>query len=111
MKVELNTEELKLLLEPAQKAQESVVVLEKEVTRLNAEVDRLRSANPTAGAFIQDHNRDAVLNALANVCTALSNGNKITAIKITRELTGLGLKEAKDVVEGTYNGPGVRRMG
>jgi hypothetical protein len=31
--------------------------------------------------------------------TALSRGNLIEAIKITRQATGLGLKEAKDVVE------------
>ena len=30
---------------------------------------------------------------------ALKNGNMIEAIKITREKTGLGLKEAKDAVE------------
>lgn len=30
---------------------------------------------------------------------ALGRGNKIEAIKITREKNGLGLKEAKDVVE------------
>ncbi|MEO0914527.1 MAG: ribosomal protein L7/L12 [Pseudomonadota bacterium] len=29
----------------------------------------------------------------------LSKGNKITAIKLVREATGLGLKEAKDGVE------------
>jgi hypothetical protein len=30
----------------------------------------------------------------------LQTGNKIAAIKLTREATGLGLKEAKDLVEG-----------
>jgi hypothetical protein len=30
---------------------------------------------------------------------ALQQGNKIEAIKLTREVTGLGLKEAKDAVE------------
>lgn len=29
-------------------------------------------------------------------------GNKIEAIKIIREVYGVGLKEAKDIVEGTY---------
>lgn len=29
-----------------------------------------------------------------------ARGNKINAIKIVREVTGLGLKEAKDIVEG-----------
>jgi len=31
--------------------------------------------------------------------TAMENGNKIDAIKIVREETGLGLKEAKELVE------------
>lgn len=34
-----------------------------------------------------------------SVTTALQQGNKIEAIRILRELTGLGLKEAKDAVE------------
>ncbi len=35
----------------------------------------------------------------ASVQAALSTGNKIEAIKLLREQTGLGLKEAKDAVE------------
>jgi ribosomal protein L7/L12 len=37
--------------------------------------------------------------ALAEVAALLAQGNKIAAIKHLRELTGLGLKEAKDYVE------------
>ncbi|MBT9503232.1 MAG: ribosomal protein L7/L12 [Burkholderiaceae bacterium] len=33
------------------------------------------------------------------VLAALQRGNKIEAIKLMRQLTGLGLKEAKDAVE------------
>ena len=33
--------------------------------------------------------------------------NKITVIKVVRELTGLGLKEAKDLVEGSAQAPAV----
>jgi ribosomal protein L7/L12 len=36
---------------------------------------------------------------LAEIVTLLTRGNKIEAIKRVRELTGLGLKEAKDYVE------------
>lgn len=36
----------------------------------------------------------------ASVLAALQSGNKIEAIKLLREQTGLGLKEAKDAVEG-----------
>jgi len=34
-----------------------------------------------------------------DVLAALQRGNKIEAIKLMRQLTGLGLKEAKDAVE------------
>jgi hypothetical protein len=36
---------------------------------------------------------------LAELRTALFRGEKIRAIKICREATGLGLKEAKDMIE------------
>jgi large subunit ribosomal protein L7/L12 len=35
-----------------------------------------------------------------NVILADAGANKINAIKVVREITGLGLKEAKDLVEG-----------
>jgi len=35
----------------------------------------------------------------AEVVAAIQRGNKIEAIKLLRELTGLGLKEAKDAVD------------
>ena len=35
-----------------------------------------------------------------NVILADAGANKINAIKVVREVTGLGLKEAKDLVEG-----------
>jgi len=37
--------------------------------------------------------------ALAEVSALLARGNKIAAIKRYRELTGVGLKEAKDYVD------------
>lgn len=36
---------------------------------------------------------------------AMASGNKIEAIKLVREATGLGLKEAKDAVEAAASGP------
>ena len=42
---------------------------------------------------------DAVVLADPAVRAALAGGNKIEAIKLVRERTGLGLKEAKDLVE------------
>jgi ribosomal protein L7/L12 len=38
------------------------------------------------------------------VLSAMARGDKIEAIKLTREATGLGLKEAKDAVEAAATG-------
>ena len=38
----------------------------------------------------------------ANVLDALQAGNKIEAIRLLREATGLGLKEAKDWVDASH---------
>jgi hypothetical protein len=50
-----------------------------------------------------------------NVLAALQRGNVIEAIKLLREATGLGLKEAKDAVESFQSGeqgaPGQRSPG
>lgn len=105
MKIELSSAELQVLMAPGERAQTEVVRLNSEVAKLNTQL-AMMSAGPSGTA---EDNRYPVINALTHVCTALVNGNKITAIKITRELTGLGLKEAKDVVEGNYTGPGVRK--
>jgi hypothetical protein len=36
---------------------------------------------------------------VAAISTAIFSGNKITAIKLYREASGLGLKESKDAIE------------
>lgn len=41
----------------------------------------------------------AVMDQMESARAALRDGRKIEAIKIVRETTGLGLKEAKDLVE------------
>ncbi len=50
------------------------------------------AAAPAAGAAAEEKTDFTVF--LAN-----AGGNKINVIKVVRELTGLGLKEAKDLVE------------
>lgn len=42
------------------------------------------------------------LRKLSDAFQAANSGQKIQAIKIVREMTGCGLKEAKDVVEGNF---------
>jgi ribosomal protein L7/L12 len=44
----------------------------------------------------------ALLRKLSPIFHSAVNGQKIQAIKDLRTLTGCGLKEAKDVVEGNY---------
>jgi Ribosomal protein L7/L12 C-terminal domain len=46
-------------------------------------------------------------NLPSDVLRALARGDKIGAIKLVRELTGYGLREAKDIAEGrrSYQGP------
>lgn len=60
--------------------------LSTEVTQLKHEVERERKGLP-------------MQTALSKVLEPLLNGQKIPAIKAVRELTGLGLKESKDLVE------------
>jgi len=43
--------------------------------------------------------QDETLLAIPEIRTALAQGNKIEAIKLVRQHSGLGLKEAKDLVE------------
>ncbi len=53
------------------------------------------AAAPAAGAAAAAVEKDEF-----NVVLANSGANKINVIKVVRELTGLGLKEAKDLVDG-----------
>ncbi len=78
--------------------------LKDRVTKLEAAVASLQ-AQVAAGAG----GRGAVASALpadgawlAEVRALKESGNVIGAIKLYRENTGLGLKEAKDAVEGLY---------
>jgi large subunit ribosomal protein L7/L12 len=52
------------------------------------------AAAPAAGAAAAEEKTEF------NVVLASSGANKINVIKVVRELTGLGLKEAKDLVDG-----------
>ena len=50
------------------------------------------AAGPAAAAAEEKTGFDVILKA--------AGGNKISVIKVVREVTGLGLKEAKDLVDG-----------
>jgi len=98
MKIEMSADEFACLMGPHAE-------LQKEVLRLTAEVARLESSQGQA----RSEGTVNLINVLTNVCSQLANGNKINAIKLVREYTSCGLREAKDIVEGTYSGPGIVR--
>ena len=52
-------------------------------------------AGPAAGAAPAEEEKTEFTPVLAEI-----GGNKIAVIKVVRELTGLGLKEAKELVDG-----------
>jgi ribosomal protein L7/L12 len=97
MKIDINIQELQALLASHEKAQESVITLEKEVTRLDA---KLALAETKASDYSSN---GLVVKVLTEVCASMANQQKINAIKLVRQYTGLGLKEAKDIVEGNFN--------
>ncbi|MFA4891237.1 MAG: 50S ribosomal protein L7/L12 [Candidatus Gracilibacteria bacterium] len=53
-----------------------------------------------AGAAAGGDAEEAVGSGKKNVVLASAGGNKIAVIKVVKEMTGLGLKEAKDLVDG-----------
>lgn len=66
-------------------------------SRINELEDRLKFIYRRLNIEYADPNSDPVLSA--QIQDALRRGNKIEAIKIYRELTGVGLAEAKDVID------------
>jgi hypothetical protein len=70
-----------------------------ELSRIEAKVDLLlKQANIKF---------DPYQSVPAAVSAAIREGKKITAIKIYRQTTGCGLKEAKDYVEGVQRRGGI----
>lgn len=66
-------------------------------SRVNELEDRLNFLYRRLNIEYADPNSDPVLSP--QVQDALRRGNKIEAIKIYRELTGVGLAEAKQVID------------
>ena len=60
-----------------------------------ARIRRAGGAQDNGETMIPEKGKDLP----AAVATALSQGQKIEAIKLLREAHGIGLKEAKDIVE------------
>lgn len=66
-------------------------------SRINELEDRLKFIYRTLKIEYVDPNSDPVLSP--QIQDALRRGNKIEAIKMYRELTGVGLAEAKQVID------------
>lgn len=66
-------------------------------SRVNELEDRLKYLYRRLNIEYADPSSDPVLSP--QIQDALRRGNKIEAIKIYRELTGVGLAEAKDVID------------
>ncbi|MCB2066175.1 MAG: ribosomal protein L7/L12 [Erythrobacter sp.] len=63
-------------------------------------LDQQRRNTPASPIpMIQPQSDDAYLLSRPGVREAMQNPNKIEAIKLVRQATGLGLSEAKDLVE------------
>jgi ribosomal protein L7/L12 len=77
------------------------MVTETEIQQLRSRVneleDRLKLLYKHLHIEYLDPNTDPVMSP--KVQEALRSGNKIEAIKIYREMTGVGLAEAKDVID------------
>lgn len=77
------------------------MVTETEVQQLRSRVneleDRLKFLYRRLNIEYADPNSDPIMSP--KIQDALKSGNKIEAIKIYRELTGVGLAEAKDVID------------
>ncbi|MDD3861878.1 MAG: 50S ribosomal protein L7/L12 [Candidatus Gracilibacteria bacterium] len=65
---------------------------------VTAAAPMMMSAAPAAGGAAAGGEEDAG-SGKKNVILASAGGQKIAVIKVVRELTGLGLKEAKDLVD------------
>ncbi len=98
MKIELSCAELEVIQAP-------IKAMADEVVRMNVEVARLQERLASGGTVASTdgfRGSEALLRLLTRVCSHLASNEKINAIKVVREVTGCGLKEAKDVVEGNY---------
>jgi len=72
----------------------NVTVVSVETTRAAVEEPKAAAATPAAGAAAAEEKTEFDVKLMS------SGDKKIQVIKVVRELTGLGLKEAKDLVDG-----------
>lgn len=76
----------------------SVIELSEFIKELE-EIFGVSAAAPVAAVAVAAGGGEAAADAPVNVILASAGGNKINVIKAVREITGLGLKEAKALVD------------
>lgn len=76
-----------------QDAQSSYQVIHVALSDVDTVIERLQEAAKAV------HERNARRTHFAKLRAVVKEGKKIEAIKLTRTLTGLGLRDAKDLVE------------
>lgn len=80
-------------------AEAAVTTLSDKVTHLETEVEKKRTEIWEAATNTENRVRHCALPTVRTLLGAMRGQRKIEAIKAVRELTYMGLKEAKDLVE------------
>lgn len=93
----IDFEALSVFLEKQARDRSVIRAQGQEIDKLTDEL-RIAKANPVTGL-----SSEVVIVLLTSVCKHLTAGSKINAIKEVRTLIGCSLKDAKDIVEGTYS--------
>jgi len=78
---------------------EMIAGQQRDAHRIAAASPHSRPAHTRSPLLASLPSDQAALTAIPEIRAALAGGHKIEAIKLVRERTGLGLKEAKDLVE------------
>lgn len=88
--------------------QDEVYNLNQKLSSVEKDLRNARESLARVGAVAPDTVDPELYGKLATIFRESMAGNKIMAIKLVRELTRCGLKEAKDLVEGNAGSPAPR---
>jgi Ribosomal protein L7/L12 C-terminal domain len=97
MRIDCTAEEMSQLLDKQREAGEA---LGKAATE--AELIYKNSVPSAPVPYVSGSNYMGLASKLSQAFGEVARGNKINAIKLVREATGMELKEAKDIVEGNF---------
>jgi ribosomal protein L7/L12 len=104
---DITTAEVATLFQDKQTTYQNQVAandLKAEIQSLKEKLDEERRINTLRNIVqpVSEADMVVLLRKLSIIFHDTASGNKINAIKGLRELTGCGLKEAKDTVEGNF---------